>query len=147
MAGSFMARISSQVNETKVSIRGAGSSRVRLENASEMRESMIDNWVYLTLVFNGTTGAIYENGALCRSGTFNVATDNDAPLVFGNTVAIANGATGEQAWNGWIDEVRYLRAAKSADWIAAEYAAMESGSFLSAGAVENVVKPMIIFVQ
>ena len=145
--GSFMARISSQVNETKVSIRGAGSSRVRLENASEMRESMIDNWVYLTLVFNGTTGAIYENGALCRSGTFNVATDNDAPLVFGNTVAIANGATGEQAWNGWIDEVRYLRAAKSADWIAAEYAAMESGSFLSAGAVENVVKPMIIFVQ
>ena len=145
--GSFMARISSQVNETKVSIRGAGSSRVRLENASEMRESMIDNWVYLTLVFNGTTGAIYENGALCRSGTFNVATDNDAPLVFGNTVAIANGATGEQAWNGWIDEVRYLRAAKSADWIAAEYAAMASDAFLSAGAVENVVKPMIIFVQ
>ena len=145
--GSFMARISSQVNETKVSIRGAGSSRVRLENASEMRESMIDNWVYLTLVFNGTTGAIYENGALCRSGTFNVATDNDAPLVFGNTVAIANGATGEQAWNGWIDEVRFLRAAKSADWIAAEYAAMASDAFLSAGAVENVVKPMIIFVQ
>ena len=145
--GSFMARISSQVDETKVSIRGAGSSRVRLENASEMRESMIDNWVYLTLVFNGTTGAIYENGALCRSGTFNVATDNDAPLVFGNTVAIANGATGEQAWNGWIDEVRYLRAAKSADWIAAEYAAMASDAFLSAGAVENVVKPMIIFVQ
>ena len=99
--GSFMARISSQVNETKVSIRGAGSSRVRLENASEMHESMIDNWVYLTLVFNGTTGAIYENGALCRSGTFNVATDNDAPLVFGNTAAIAGGATGEQAWNGW----------------------------------------------
>ena len=37
--------------------------------------------------------------------------------------------------------------AKSATWIAAGYAAMESGSFLSAGAVENVVKPMIIFVQ
>ena len=37
--------------------------------------------------------------------------------------------------------------AKSAAWIAAGYAAMESGSFLSACAVENVIKPMIIFVQ
>ena len=145
--GSFMARISSQVNETKVSIRGAGSSRVRLENASEMHESMIDNWVYLTLVFNGTTGAIYENGALCRSGTFNVATDNDAPLVFGNTAAIANGATGEQAWNGWIDEVRYLRAAKSADWIAAEYAAMAGDGFLTAGAVERIPRSTILIVR
>ena len=145
--GSFMARISSQVNETKVSIRGAGSSRVRLENASEMHESMIDNWVYLTLVFNGTTGAIYENGALCRSGTFNVATDNDAPLVFGNTAAIANGANGEQAWNGWIDEVRYLRAAKSADWIAAEYAAMAGDGFLTAGAVERIPRSTILIVR
>ena len=145
--GSFMARISSQVAETKVSIRGAGSSRVRLESASEMKEDMIDNWVYLTLVFNGTTGSIYENGALCRSGTFNVATDNDAPLVFGNTVAIANGATGEQAWNGWIDEVRYLKGAKSAEWIAAEYAAMADDSFLLAGAVENVGKPTVIVVR
>ena len=145
--GSFMARISSQVSDTKVSIRGAGSSRVRLENASEMHESMIDNWVYLTLVFNGTTGAIYENGALCRSGTFNVATDNDAPLVFGNTAAIAGGATGEQAWNGWIDEVRYLRAAKSADWIAAEYAAMADASFLTAGAVEWIAKGTVLVVR
>ena len=145
--GSFMARISSQVAETKVSIRGAGSSRVRLENAGEMKGDMIGNWVYLTLVFDGTTGSIYENGALCRSGTFNVATDNDAPLVFGNTVAIAGGATGEQAWNGWIDEVRYLKGAKSAEWIAAEYAAMAGDSFLSAGAVENVIKPMVIVVQ
>ena len=145
--GSFMARISSQVDESRVSIRGAGTSRVRLENAGEMRESMIDNWVYLTLVFNGTTGAIYENGALCRSGTFNVATDNDAPLVFGNTAAIANGATGEQAWNGWIDEVRYLKGAKSSEWIAAEYAAMADPGFLTAGAAENVVKPTVIVVR
>ena len=145
--GSFMARISSQVAETKVSIRGAGSSRVRLEGASEMRETMIDNWVYLTLVFNGTTGSIYENGAPCRSGTFNVATDNDAPLVFGNTVAVAGGATGEQAWNGWIDEVRFLKGAKSADWIAAEYAAMADDSFLVAGAVESVVKSLIIGIR
>ena len=145
--GSFMARISSQVNETKVSIRGAGSSRVRLENASEMKADMIDNWVYLTLVFNGTTGSIYENGELCRSGTFNVATDNDAPLVFGNTVAIANGATGEQAWNGWIDEVRYLKGAKSAEWIAAEYAAMADDGFLTAGAVEKIAKGTVLIVR
>ena len=67
--------------------------------------------------------------------------------MFGNTVAIANGATGEQAWNGWIDEVRYLKGAKSAEWIAAEYAAMADASFLSAGAVEHVFKPTIIIVR
>lgn len=37
--------------------------------------------------------------------------------------------------------------AKSASWIAAGYAALASGSILSAGAVENVIIPMIIVVQ
>ena len=146
--GAFVALIGSQVKETKVSVRGSsGANRVRLENASEMREDMVGSWVYLTIVFNGGTCAIYENGVLCRSGSLAAAADNDAPLVFGNNVAIAGGETGQQAWNGWIDEVRYLKAAKSAEWIAAEYAAMADGSFLSAGSVENVIKPMIIFVR
>jgi hypothetical protein len=78
-------------------------------------------------------------------------TDNDAPLVFGNNVAIANGQTGDCAWSGLIDEVRYLRAAKSADWIAAEYAAMaddEDEPFLTAGPVEKIGnKRTLIFLQ
>ena len=137
--GSFMSVIGSGAGDTKVSVRGSSSAnRVRLENNTEWKASMIDSWTYLTIVFNGGNCSIYQNGALCKSGSLTAAADNDAPLVFGNNVAIANGETGEQAWNGWIDEVRFLKDAKSADWIAAEYAAMAGDAFLTAGAVERI---------
>lgn len=146
--GSFVSLIGSQVKETKVSVRGASSAnRVRLENASEMREDMVDNWVYLTIVFNDGNCSIYENGVLCKSGLLTGAADNDAPLVFGNNVAIASGLTGQQAWNGWIDEVRFLKGAKSAAWIAAEYAAMAGETFLAAGAVEKTQSGFCIIVR
>ena len=146
--GSFVALIGSQVKETKVSVRGSsGANRVRLENASEMKEDMVDNWVYLTIAFNGGTCSIYENGVLCRSGSLTAAADNDAPLVFGNNTAIASGASGSQAWNGWIDEVRYLKGAKSAEWIATEYAAMADDGFLTAGDVEKVPRATILIVR
>ena len=146
--GSFAVRIGAGDGTTKVEAHGSGSNRVRLDNESDRKASMTDNWAYLTVVFNGGTISIYENGELCKTGTYlAAAADNDQPLVFGNNVAIAGGETGQQAWNGWIDEVRYLKGAKSAQWIAAEYAAMASDAFLAAGAVENVGKPMIIFVQ
>ena len=109
---------------------------------------MIDGWVYLTVVYDGGTISIYENGERCKTGTYlAAAADNDQPLVFGNSVAIASGESGEQAWNGWIDEVRLLKGAKSAEWIAAEYAAMADASFLAAGAAENVIKPTVIVVR
>ena len=103
---------------------------------------------YERLLHVDQTISIYENGEWCKTGTYLVAAaDNDQPLVFGNNVAVAGGATGEQAWNGWIDEVRFLKGAKSAEWIAAEYAAMADPGFLAAGAVENIVKPTIIVVR
>ncbi|MCR5750786.1 MAG: DUF2341 domain-containing protein [Kiritimatiellae bacterium] len=136
--GSFVSLISSNANDTKIAVRGASTARLRLENADERKADMLGNWVYLTLVFNGATCSIYENGEFCKSGTIAAATDNDHPLVFGNNANIISGTSGTQAWNGWIDEVRLLRSAKSSDWIAAEYAAMASGSFVSAGEVEDV---------
>ena len=138
--GSFVALISAQTDDTRVCVRGStGAYRVRFENNDERKYSMIDNWVYLTIVMNGRTCSIYENGEPCRSADLTVAaTDNDYPLVFGNNTNIANGLEGNQAWNGWIDEVRYLKSAKSADWIAAEYAAMAGESFVTAGTVEKV---------
>lgn len=108
---------------------------------------MVDNWVYLTIVFNDGNCSIYENGVLCKSGLLTGAADNDAPLVFGNNVAIASGLTGQQAWNGWIDEVRFLKGAKSAAWIAAEYAAMAGETFLAAGAVEKTQSGFCIIVR
>lgn len=147
-AGAFAVRISAGDATTKVEAHGSGSNRVRLDNEADRRASMIDGWVYLTVVYNGGTISIYENGERCKTGTYlAAAADNDQPLVFGNSVAIASGESGEQAWNGWIDEVRLLKGAKSAEWIAAEYAAMADASFLSTGAVESIVKPTVIVVR
>ena len=146
--GSFAVRISAGDATTKVEAHGSGSNRVRLDDEADRKASMIDNWVYLTVVYNGGTISIYENGELCKTGTYLVAAaDNDQPLVFGNDVRIASGMTGGQAWNGWIDEVRFLKGAKSAEWIAAEYAAMADPGFLTAGTVENVIKPTVIVVR
>ena len=137
--GSFVSLISSNASDTKVAVRGASSAnRLRLDNAGERKADMLGNWVYLTIVFNGKNCSIYENGELCKSGAITAAPDNDYPLVFGNNTSIASGASGAQAWNGWIDEVRLLKSAKSADWIAAEYAAMAGESFVTAGTVEKI---------
>ena len=135
--GSFAVDIGRNNFESMIQARGASSARVRLDNADDRKADMLNNWVYVTVVFNGTSCSIYENGELCKSGTIAAASDNDSPLVFGNNVAIASGETGTQAWNGWIDEVRYLNGAKTAEWIAAEYAAMANGAFVAAGEVED----------
>ena len=50
--------------------------------------------------------------------------DNDAPLVFGNNCNVAFGTMGDAACNGWIDEVSFSKGSNSAEWVAAEYAAM-----------------------
>ncbi len=140
--GSFVSLIGSNNYDPKVAARGSKGSdngfRVRLDSATEMKAHFTNNWVYVTFVFDNRTCSIYENGALCKSGTTVAATDNDYPLVFGNNTSIASGASGNQAWNGWIDEVRLLKSAKSADWIAAEYAAMAGESFVTAGTVEKI---------
>ena len=137
-AGSFAVRMSAGDTVTKIEAHGSGSNRVRLDNEADRKYDMVDNWVYLAIVYNNKTISIYENGELCKTGSYLAAADdNDEPLVFGNNVDVASGG-GEQAWNGWIDEVRFLKGAKSAEWIAAEYAAMAGDGFITAGDVEKI---------
>lgn len=120
-----------------LTMKGSGDNRNRIDAAQGA--NVKDAWVYVTAVFDGKTHTLYENGGQYKQvGNYlSVVTDNDAPLVFGNTVTIADGETGSNAWNGWIDEVRFVKGVKSAEWIAAEYAAMASDTFLSAGNVQD----------
>ena len=125
----------------KLAMKGSGSNRVRDDNLDA--PSPRNGWIYVTAVFNGQTHMLYVNGGeFSKTGTYlSRVVDNDAPLVFGNNVTIANGETGSNAWNGWIDEIRIQKGAKSAAWVAAEYAAMADDSFLSAGEVEKINPP------
>ena len=89
--------------------------------------NLVDQWGYLTFVYEGGVCRLYENGGSLSWVTITACIDNDSPLVFGNNCNVAAGLVGDAAWNGWIDEVRFSSGSKSADWVAAEYAAMNVG--------------------
>jgi len=88
--------------------------------------NLVDQWGYLTYVYEGGVCRLYENGNSLSWVTITACIDNDSPLVFGNNCNVAAGLVGDSAWNGWIDEVRFSSGSKSADWVAAEYAAMNT---------------------
>ena len=125
----------------KLAMKGSGSNRVRDDNLDA--PSPRNGWIYVTAVFDGQTHTLYVNGGeFSKTENYKSrVTDNDAPLVFGNNVTIANGESGSNAWNGWIDEVRYQKGARSAEWVAAEYASMADEVFVTAGEVEKINPP------
>ena len=138
----FLIEAQSSTYDFMFAAKASASARARDEIA-EGRVDPRSDWVHLAAVYDSSnTILLYVNG-VHRAGKNYIAgvTDNDAPLVFGNNVSIANGETGASAWAGWIDEVRYLKGAKSAEWIAAEYAAMTDDAFLTAGEVEKINPP------
>ena len=90
-------------------------------------QGLYDKWGYVTFVYDGMKCYLYENGELKGSSTIAYCKDNNSPLVFGNNCNVASGQIGDAAWNGWIDEVRYSSGSKSAEWVSAEYAAMNVG--------------------
>ena len=104
-------------------VRGSGSTG----GHKGLPNNLVDKWGYLTFVFDGKACHLYENGGYLSWVTIDPCIDNNSPLVFGNNCDVAYGNVGDSAWNGWIDEVRYSSGSKSADWVAAEYAAMNVG--------------------
>lgn len=95
-------------------------------NAAECGGNLRD-WAYLTFVFDNQKCFVYENGIKVGESSIAACTDNDSPLVFGNNCDVAFGKVGDAAWNGWIDEVRFSKGSKSAEWVAAEFKAMNTG--------------------
>lgn len=119
----FAIECNSQVATPSPMARGSSASGT----AATLSGNLLGSWAYLTFVFDGTKCHVYENGVHKGDSNITACTDNDSPLVFGNNCAIADGAMGDCAWNGWIDEVRYSAGSRDAAWVAAEYAAMNAG--------------------
>ena len=132
--GSFALELN--VNNTAVpniAIRGASN-----KNTNQTCKNSLREWTCLTFVYSNTTCTVYQDGVQVGWGVIDKATDNDSPLVFGNNSAIATDAAGgDAAWQGWIDEVRYLKGVRTAAWVAAEYAAMAGDGLLSVGLVQG----------
>lgn len=88
-------------SKTTASARGADSGSLPLTFPN-----LTEGWVYVTLVYNGTTLTAYGNGVQIASGKIAAATDNAKPLSIGN-----NSAGNEAAINGKYDEVRLRKGA------------------------------------
>ncbi len=132
--GAFAIEVGNSGGTHNVSALGGGSTSTKVNFNSTLRNT----WSYLTFVYDGTSCRIYQNGVLCGTSAISAVTDNNAPLCFGNmTIGYGNG-TGDCAWCGWIDEVRLSDGVPTADWIAAEYAAMADTSTISFGTVASV---------
>ena len=90
-------------------------------------------WQFVTFVFDGTTATTYQNGSLVKTGEIVAATDNGQPLGIGS---YGGGTESGSFFIGDMDEARLRPGAVTADWIAADYAAQSSASFLTVGAAE-----------
>lgn len=133
------ARYSSNVDysATQVSARGSGGGD-HYVTVPDVRA----NWLHLALVYKGTSVSFYANGNLVQdyemSGT--TAKDNDNPLAFGN-----NAAGDEANWVGFMDELRLSADPRSADYVLAEYKAMNTSNtdIFTYGAAQDVgIKPV-----
>ena len=123
---------------TEVSARGAGSGD-HWVTVSDVRE----NWLHLALVYHGTKVNFYANGRLVKDYEMSgkTATDNDNPLAFGN-----NSAGNEANWVGFMDELRLSADSRSADYVLAEYNAMNTSNtdIFTYGAAQDVgIMPVV----
>ena len=133
------ARYSSNVDysATQVSARGSGEGD-HWVTVPDVRE----NWLHLALVYKGTSVSFYANGNLVKVYEMSGATakDNDNPLAFGN-----NAAGNEANWVGFMDELRLSADPLSADYVLAEYKAMNTSDtdIFTYGAAQDVgIKPV-----
>jgi VCBS repeat-containing protein len=88
-------------------------------------------WHYVVGTWDGATQYLYVDGNLVASGAKSAPIGSDARDLYiggriGNTDVV----------DGWVDEVRVSSAARSANWINAQYASM-NGSLIMAQGVQS----------
>ena len=84
-------------------------------------DSCYGKYVYMTVVFDGTSGAVYSNGSeKYATDSMTATTNSDSQTCWIGYY----GKSARAAWCGRYDEVRMYDGAVSADRVAADYATM-----------------------
>lgn len=125
-------------NWDSTDVRGANGSATTLKHASCQTK-----WMHFALAYNNTQAACYQNGDIPANGTVNItaATDNGLPVAFGNDSK--PGIAGDISWKGLMDEIRLRKGEPDANYLKAEYNAMNA--VFEAGAVSRVDAAEIAF--
>ncbi|MBO4708789.1 MAG: hypothetical protein J5727_03300, partial [Kiritimatiellae bacterium] len=109
---------------TSVKFNAVGSGSTR--TIPDLPTSVYNNWVYLTIVYDGATTTIYEDGALVGSYAINTVNGNTSYVLrFG------------QDLTGRIDEFRIQDGVQSAAYVGADYATQTDAGFLTFGEIQS----------
>ena len=125
-------KVNSDNNGFEIEVNNGSKTAAQARGSTSTANSMswpdlTKDWMYLTLVYDGTTMTGYANGVKTSGETAIVAvTDNGLPLSFG-----CNSNGSEASFNGQYDEIRLCDGAKGAVRIAAEYATMHDATFVA----------------
>jgi Concanavalin A-like lectin/glucanases superfamily/Domain of unknown function (DUF2341) len=85
-----------------------------------------EEWLHFQLVLDEPTMTLYINGQLNAQGTGSSWNQGDHPLGIGNQTQF----NGRRQWDGTLDEVRVMRAARSASWARLDYESQKASQTL-----------------
>ena len=109
-------------SSVKFNAVGSGSTRT----IPDLPTSVYNNWVYLSIVYDGATTTIYEDGALVGSYAIDTVKANTSfGLRFGHDLT------------GRIDEFRVHDGVQSAAYVSADYATQTDPDFLTFGEIQS----------
>ena len=125
--------------DNDISVRG-GSKEF---SGCAVNNGTSSGWHYLTVVYNGTTATLYDNGtSYVKSGTINNAAQGNFFTIGGWT------GRNDRSFVGTFDEVRMYNGALSADRIAADYATMnDPTTFLTLYVPQNEPDAYLEYVE
>lgn len=109
-------------SSVKFNAVGSGGTRT----IPDLPTSVYNNWVYLSIVYDGATTTIYEDGALVGSYAIDTVKAN-----ISYALRFADSLTGR------IDEFRIQNGVQSAAYVGADYATQTDAAFLSYGEVKG----------
>ena len=113
----------------RIVLSSSDSSEIYLET-SEWSGWPANSWVHLAGVYDNTTGKIFVDGVVKKTGSIKKVYTPQNALYLG-----ANGDGAQRFWPGGLDEIRIRAAASTPEWVAEEYATVTDAGYVAFGEV------------
>jgi hypothetical protein len=123
-------------SDTKFNARTVWKEGTANEDVNGSFPSLLKNWVHVAFVFSNSTLRVYGNGVKMTTNreTVTPVVENETFLAIGANATTVDGV--QPHLIGAFDECRLMKGAASADWVKAEYDAVNNADFVKAGAAK-----------